>query len=139
MLEWYRLDADYRQLMDDCECLLAEVVDRMAKDVVGTASGGEADVFLRFDLERPWPRLSVEDAFRRYSPLSLERSMAGDCFEEMLVEHIEPNLGCDKPLFSTIILSKWPPWRGKSRASRPGRNGLSSICTGLNWPMDFPS
>lgn len=99
MLEWYRLDADYRQLMDDCECLLAEVVDRMAKDVVGTASGGEADVFLRFDLERPWPRLSVEDAFRRYSPLSLERSMAGDCFEEMLVEHIEPNLGCDKPLF----------------------------------------
>jgi lysyl-tRNA synthetase class 2 len=99
MLEWYRLDADYRQLMDDCECLLAEVVDRMAKDVVGTASGGEADVFLRFDLERPWPRLSVEDAFRRYSPLSLERSMAGDCFEEMLVEHIEPNLGCGKPLF----------------------------------------
>ncbi|MBM9531037.1 EF-P lysine aminoacylase GenX, partial [Desulfoprunum benzoelyticum] len=48
---------------------------------------------------RPWPRLSVDDAFRRYSPLSLERSMADDCFEEMLVEHVEPKLGFVKPLF----------------------------------------
>ena len=99
MLEWYRRDADYRQLMDDCECLLNEVVDGMVGESTGTAPGGEDGALGRFELARPWPRLSVDEAFRRYSPLSLERSMADDCFEEMLVEHVEPHLGCAKPLF----------------------------------------
>ncbi len=99
MLEWYRRDADYRQLMDDCECLLNEVVDGMVGESTGTAPGGEDGALGRFELARPWPRLSVDEAFRRYSPLSLERSMADDCFEEMLVEHVEPKLGCAKPLF----------------------------------------
>ena len=99
MLEWYRRDADYRQLMDDCECLLNEVVDGMARESTGTASGGEDGGLGRFELARPWPRLTVDEAFRRYSPLSLERSMADDCFEEMLVEHVEPKLGYAKPLF----------------------------------------
>lgn len=99
MLEWYRRDADYRQLMDDCECLLNEVVDGMVGESSGSAPGGEDGALGRFELARPWPRLSVDEAFRRYSPLSLERSMADDCFEEMLVEHVEPKLGCAKPLF----------------------------------------
>lgn len=99
MLEWYRRDADYHQLMDDCECLLNEIVAGMVAESTGTAPGGEDGALGRFELARPWPRLSVDEAFRRYSPLSLERSMADDCFEEMLVEHVEPKLGCGKPLF----------------------------------------
>ena len=113
MLEWYRLDVDYRQLMDDCECLLAAVV----KDLAGTVAGGEGGALVRFDLARPWPRLSVEEAFRRYSPLSLERSMADDCFEEMLVEHIEPHLGCAKPLF----LYDYPVEMAALARTKPGQ------------------
>jgi len=113
MLEWYRFDADYRQLMDDCECLLAAVV----KDLAGTVAGREGGALVRFDLARPWPRLSVEEAFRRYSPLSLERSMGDDCFEEMLVEHIEPHLGCAKPLF----LYDYPVEMAALARTKPGQ------------------
>mgnify|MGYP001481547486 CR=1 FL=1 len=113
MLEWYRLDADYRQLMDDCECLLAAV----GKDLAGTVAGGEGGALQRFDLARPWPRLSVEEAFRRYSPLPLERSMSDDCFEEMLVEHVEPYLGCAKPLF----LYDYPVEMAALARTKPGQ------------------
>lgn len=98
MLEWYRRDADYHALMTDCEDLLQSVVGRLA-EILPDLSVPEMSESGGLDLAAPWPRLTVEEAFRRYSPLSLDQAMAGDCFEEVLVEFVEPHLGVRSPVF----------------------------------------
>ena len=58
MLEWYRAGADYEDLMDDCE----EIFRSVCRDIFA----GESFTFQgkAIDLEKPWPRISVGEAFR---------------------------------------------------------------------------
>lgn len=89
MLEWYRSGADYRQLMDDCEALL----DGLCPAGRVTHQG------VTVELRRPWPRLSVVDAFASYAELSLQDALATDRFTEILALQIEPQLPKDRPIF----------------------------------------
>jgi lysyl-tRNA synthetase class 2 len=67
------------------------------------------------DLKRPWHRLSVSEAFDKYSPISLNTALSNDRFDELMVNDIEPNLGREKPIFlfdypaSTCALAKLKP------------------------------
>jgi elongation factor P--(R)-beta-lysine ligase len=64
MLEWYRTGASYRDLMDECERLL-----RAAQDAAGAEMlrwrGNRADARL------PFERMSVSEAFSRYTGVDL--------------------------------------------------------------------
>ncbi|MBU0676091.1 MAG: EF-P lysine aminoacylase GenX [Proteobacteria bacterium] len=92
MIEWYRADADYRDLMKDCEGLL--------RAVAGTCSGGLLTRHgSRISLERPWPRITVAEAFSRYAGITPETALTEGCFEEVLVEQVESNLGFETPVF----------------------------------------
>lgn len=100
MLEWYRLDAGYEDLMVDCEALLCFLL----ADLGGVAPCAVSHESLRvgnriISLPPPWERLSVHEAFARYSPVSVEQALAADTFDEILVEHVEPRLGVERPLF----------------------------------------
>lgn len=100
LLEWYRKDADYRVLMDDCEALLRFVAEGVEAEL--QRQGLESDGLAACRQERlqgGWQRLSVKEAFVRYSPVSLQQAMLQDLFEEMLVEYIEPQLGLNVPTF----------------------------------------
>lgn len=89
MLEWYRLAADYRYLMHDCEGLL-----RAVAPVSNLVWGG-----MSVDLNAPWEYLSVDEAFRRYSGRGVAEAIADDRFEEILDAAVEPNLGREVPTF----------------------------------------
>lgn len=102
MLEWYRVDAGYEDLMADCEALLGSLLT----DLGGITPCAFSDNGLRVGdggrviaLQPPWDRLSVHEAFARYSPVPLEQAMAADTFDQFLVEYVEPRLGMDRPLF----------------------------------------
>src|SRR5256885_13117154 len=56
MLEWYRADASYRDLMAECETLLRRVQEAAGVEVLRW-QGRRADARL------PWQRLTVADAF----------------------------------------------------------------------------
>jgi lysyl-tRNA synthetase class 2 len=93
MLEWYRAHCDYHSLMDECE----ELVKFLAK-----ADGQRQRLtFLEkdIDLAKPWMRLSVEDAFRKYGSVSLDKALEENQFEEILCQDIEPELGFGVPAF----------------------------------------
>jgi lysyl-tRNA synthetase class 2 len=62
MLEFYWAYADYRDLMDLTEAMLAELTQAV--------TGGDTVVYQgqEIDFSGPWERLSVEDAVRRYNP-----------------------------------------------------------------------
>lgn len=117
MLEWYRTDSDYHQLMADCEDLLAFLTDRLHKST-DTCSSPPA---IRFNdhtinLQKPWERLTVTNAFARYGSLSLAEAMAGDTFEEIFCKEIEPRLGLERP----TLLHDYPAAMGALARLKPG-------------------
>lgn len=99
MLEWYRKDGDYRQLMEDCEALLGDVVAGMAQILPSDHPGRTSGLLATVDVAKGFERLSVEQAFAAYSPVSLADALARGQFDELLVEHVEPHLGWQRPLF----------------------------------------
>ena len=93
LLEWYRSNADYRALMDDCEGMIGHV----AEDLGFAGSLGPPGKRIR--LQPPWERLAVKDAFARYAPIPLSEALAADRFDEILAFSIEPRLGRETPVF----------------------------------------
>jgi len=91
MLEWYRSHCDYHQLMDDCEALLSSLVPANTLEWQGKT----------IDLTPPWPRMTVRDAFLRFSSISLEIALETNEFDTTIALEIEPQLPQNKPLFLT--------------------------------------
>ena len=123
MLEWYRANAPYERLMEDCAQML-----RIAAEAAGTAQ-------LRFRAQVADPfaapeRITVADAFDRHAGIDLLASLQdgacqrhalaaaattagvrvadddtwGDVFSRVLVERIEPHLGNGR----ATILTEYP-------------------------------
>jgi elongation factor P--(R)-beta-lysine ligase len=117
MLEWYRAGATYRDLMEDCEALLRDVLAASGND--GFHWAGQ-----RCDPAGGWQYLTVADAFARFcgidilatAPDPLHPSLdllaaashdigvvphAGDDWEDLFFrlfrERIEPRLGVGTP------------------------------------------
>ncbi len=113
MLEWYRAGASYRDLMDECEGLL-----RAAQDAV------EADALRwrgrRADARLPWQRLSVAEAFLRYTGIDLlvtapdpQAPDAALLASEAARVGIAPHPGDDwETLFFRIFLDRIEPHLG---------------------------
>ena len=123
MLEWYRADAPYGRLMEDCAALLA--VAAQAVDTSSLTFRGR-----RCDPAAPPERLAVIEAFTRFAQVDLMATMpdgradrdalaaaatvAGirvaaddtwsDIFSRVVVERIEPRLGLDRP----TVLDAYP-------------------------------
>ena len=102
LLEWYRAGGDYRSLMEECEGLI-----RFAARAIGL---GEKIIFRshEIDLSTPWERISVNEAFRRYTKTSMTGALEQNLFDEAMVQEIEPNLGVERPMF----LYDYPAQRG---------------------------
>jgi len=93
LLEWYRAETDYLGLMDECEDMVAFVLEELGLPPVLEFQGKA------LDLQRPWPRVTVQEAFERYASTPLEQALAGGRFDEILAFDVEPSLGFPKPVF----------------------------------------
>jgi lysyl-tRNA synthetase class 2 len=133
MLEWYRADADYHTLMDDCQGLLRETARRAGTFPVFHRCGEEVAV------DGPFERLTMAEAFRRHAGLvlppgdSLPRlrdaaRRAGinlsnaevddhdDLFFRIFLDRVEPRLGRGRP----TILSEFPAHMAALARLKPG-------------------
>ncbi|MGI6638674.1 MAG: EF-P lysine aminoacylase EpmA [Desulfobulbus sp.] len=99
MLEWYCSGTDYLGLMAECEELLTSLGRALSHFPSLQVSGHLQWQDQKIDLSLPWERLSVHDAFRRYTGMEVEEALARDLFEELLVSRIEPRLGQQGPVF----------------------------------------
>ena len=115
MLEWYRADADYTDLMTDCEELLRAVAAAVSDATRISFQGIEVNVAV------PATRLSVREAFLRYTHLSAEEALDHDCFDELMAEKIEPSLGIGTP----TILYDYPVERGALARRKPNDPNLA--------------
>ncbi len=110
MLEWYQAGIDYRELMRHCEDLLAALSRSIAAAESILYQGK------RIKLDAPWERISVTEAFDRYTPVSMERALEDGSFNERMAFEIEPRLGLEKPVF----LFDYPVSLGALARSSPG-------------------
>lgn len=98
MLEWYRVDCDYHDIMHDCQNMLRSVLEDLRRTVAG-AEIIDGSCLGETPVDDAWEKLTVADAFARYSPISLADALLADNFDQILVDYIEPNLGVVRPTF----------------------------------------
>ena len=114
MLEWYRANADYRKIMEDCEGLLDFLSRETLKGSELTYQGK------KIDLASPAERLSVARAMQLYGKVDIQRNCDGESlleeakargfrfdpgacysfdevFFKIFLEAVEPRLGSPKP------------------------------------------
>ncbi|PIE57431.1 MAG: EF-P lysine aminoacylase GenX [Desulfobulbus propionicus] len=100
MLEWYHEGRDYRDLMVECEELvsfLAQLPNPWAgvsADGAHLLVGGEI-----VSLRPPWKRVTVAEAFQAYAGIDVQQALEEERFDKLLVEKVEPQLGCEQPVF----------------------------------------
>ena len=99
MLEWYRAHADYHGLMADCEDLFLFLANARPGPPIQETGSGPAMLVNghTVSLAKPWERLTVAEAFQRYTDLTPEKALADDRFDEIICRDIEPNLGINRP------------------------------------------
>ncbi len=92
MLEWYTVGQNYLNMMDQCEQLILYILNEFGY-------GNSLDYQgVQINFKTPWSRLSVSDAFDHYASIPLNTALMKNCFEEVMVDEIEPHLGPD-PIF----------------------------------------
>ncbi len=93
LLEWYCPGNTYLEVMGQCEDLIQSVA----------LAAGFNDIIpfqnQKIELKKPWDRMSVADAFKKYAPLPVEEAISTGRFDEIVGCDIEPHLGLEKPLF----------------------------------------
>lgn len=110
LLEWYRADSNYLDMMNECEALITSVARKI---------GIKEDTLVyqdkEIELAPPWPRISVAEAFEKFASIPLEAAVENDRFDVIMVEEIEPNLGHPRPAF----LYDYPASRGALARLKP--------------------
>jgi len=93
LLEWYTAGHTYLEMMIQCQELI-----RFVAGIVGQ-TGPIAYRDNQICLSLPWDRMTVSEAFARYSRISMKESLARNRFDEIMAIEIEPCLGWDHPVF----------------------------------------
>ncbi len=93
MLEWYEAHIDYKKMMERCEQLVNFVAQKTGSGKKLSYQGKSVNI------NPPWKRIKVEDAFDEFSGMSMQKALETGKFDEIMAFEIEPNLGNDKPCF----------------------------------------
>ena len=111
MLEWYRINSDYRQIMIDTEQLIYFLAKKIKHSDYLIYQGQ------KINLAPPWPKVTVKDLFLKYANINLDKARTtaefkkqlkdkmylkcrdwNDIFYLVFLNEIEPRLKKDKPL-----------------------------------------
>jgi len=121
LLEWYRSGCDYRRLMTDCIELCRFIYENWSREMTKTGGPVDTAIFPDLDLFADWQRLTVEEAFARYSPVCLGEALRTGRFDELLCEFVEPQLGLLTPTF----LCDYPAELASLSRLKPGAPGVA--------------
>jgi len=112
ILEWYRVNTQYKTIMDDCETLLLSINKTLGDGNILKYQGKS------FDLSKKWERISVKDAFLRWANVDLleffemekakkicakkgytvaSKNTWEELYNQIYLNEIEPHLGVDTP------------------------------------------
>jgi lysyl-tRNA synthetase class 2 len=136
ILEWYRAYADYTKVMDDVEKLVL-MLNQSLKHKTHLDNNG-----ITIDLQSPWMKLKVNDAFKKWAHIDLNKSQTvplfkkaiqtaklnintcgildwNDLFYSVFLNYVESNLPKNKP----VIVYDYPLPQG-ALAKRKSKNSF---------------
>jgi len=89
MLEWYRINADYKDIMKDFEHLFLKIIGKDKLEYQGEV----------YDLSLPWPKIRIPNAFKKYAGKDVLK-VSDEDFYKIYFNEIEPELlKMKKPYF----------------------------------------
>ncbi len=115
MLEWYRADADYRDILLDTKGL----VTRVAQDLLGRTNLKFSGV--EIELMPVWEWVPVAEAFKQYAGWDPSVNFDADRFDLDLVDKVEPNLPRNTP----VLLADYPAEAAALARRKPGAPNLA--------------
>lgn len=117
IMEWYRANSDYTEIMRDCEQMFQWILKSVA-----LAEGEESQALSyqgkTYDLSSPWERISVAEAFQKYAGIDTETLLSSsrlieagqkkgytvtsqtnweEIFNQIFLNEIESHLGQGQP------------------------------------------
>jgi lysyl-tRNA synthetase class 2 len=98
MLEWYRADADYMDILVDAKALMSAV----CREVIGTERVSRGGT--QIEIMPVWDCWTVADAFVRFAGWDPVAAYDADRFDLDLVDKVEPRLAHDRP----VVLKDYP-------------------------------
>ncbi len=110
LLEWYRLNADYKALQEDCRNLFLSVCEA-SNFMPGRHYQGQW-----LEVAGDWQYYTVREAFLAFAGWEPEDGVDQDRFDLALVEQIEPRLGFPSP----CILADYPASQAALSRLKPG-------------------
>jgi lysyl-tRNA synthetase class 2 len=93
LLEWYTAHEDYRHMMAQTEALVRYAVTQL------TGSPQLDHRSRAIDLAAPFDRLTVSEAFARWSTATPAQALTAGRFDEVVALEIEPRMGWERPVF----------------------------------------
>lgn len=99
LLEWYRSNADYQDLMADCKGLLTAIAAECIPD------GLFRHKTAKICPNAPWHHISVQEAFLRFAKVSALTALQKGLFDTLLIETVEPGLS---KLDAPVLLVDYP-------------------------------
>ena len=121
ILEWYRVNADYTDIMDDCEELVTFINAYLQRTGEGKKTVKSTELLYQgkqVSLASPWERLTMNDAFKTYAGIDLPDALTlkqlgpiakkkgyetgktvvwEELFHQIFFNEIEPHLGRGRP------------------------------------------
>jgi elongation factor P--(R)-beta-lysine ligase len=106
MLEWYRINSDYRDVMRDFEDLFISIIGKNKFDYQGRT----------LDIAKPWPRYSVAEAFEKFAGIDTETMLSTEKLLNAGKEKgymVEENVSWEQ-MFYQVFLNEIEPALNKS-------------------------
>jgi len=89
ILEWYRVNADYFDIMNDFENLFLKIIGKDKLKYQGET----------YDLKKPWPRITFTEVFKKYAGRNLS-DVKDEDFYKIFFNEVEPEiLKSRRPVF----------------------------------------
>jgi elongation factor P--(R)-beta-lysine ligase len=120
ILEWYRTNADYMDIMDDCEELLV-FINTYLQRMTGVKDLKRPTELIyqgkKINLSAPWERLTVSEAFKQYAQIDLPRALTFEALAP-IAQKKGYSVGSEdtwEELFHQIFLNEVEQHLGKGR------------------------
>ncbi len=122
MLEWYRANADYLDILRDTEELIAALAPLSRSTVHLPSSTSSSSPFtVHGSPFTDFLRISVRDAFRQHAGWDPVADYDGERFEHDLVTRVEPALPRDRP----VVLMDYPVAAAALSRRKPGNEAVA--------------
>lgn len=111
IMEWYRSDADYTDIMRDCENLFNFILKSLGGDGILKYQGKS------YDISAPWERLSVAEAFAKYADIDVETLLSEKLLPAAAQQkgYLVDSTSTWESLYNQIFLNEIEPYLGQTK------------------------